>query len=511
MLRHRLLLLAAVYLVVAGALGTTLGYGLYLRSDSYRERLSETVSEYLRLPTEIDSVVPLTLSSRRCTDVRVWLPDRRDQVFQCEKAVWRDDPGGVDGGCVLELQDGTFTIGMERWTPGDYQHVLKSSLEHDFRLWELDRVDLSRIDIAVMRPDFCLTAQGVAGQVQFESDNRGNATLICFSLNDQETVEPIHIFARFNPSGGITFSELRLKVPEMPLSALGLEQLLSSNVTSGRFAGSIVYRESSGSNVVEIEGSLEELQLREVTKRLIGGPFRGTVRVFLDEARFIDGELDGLRFRGRVEGLRLGDVAPELKAPGLDGLINLTVYQAEIDQGGIRYLSACGEATDLSLEVLTRKIGYGIVTGRLRVRINSLEIIDDEIQSSDIDVIAIPPDDGPATIERELVHEVVKRWLGISLPDFLPETISYTRFGARILTNGPEMQVKGLYGDDGRTILTISIADAELDIIRQPARTFQIGDPIAYVRGLLSGYDYYQFRDWWEEYRSEDGPGNQQY
>ncbi|MHC4065805.1 MAG: hypothetical protein ACYSUI_15085 [Planctomycetota bacterium] len=498
MLLYRRVLFVLTLLGVSGSISVTLGYGLYLRSDWHRRGLERDVSTLLDLSVSIGRVRALTTDRSAFYDIKVDLPNRDAQVFRCDTAVWHDESRNSRPRFALDLIDGWLLVGTHQWAEADYQAFLRSGLGHDFAALNLRRVHLDDIDLEWRHPDIALTMRDAVGEIRYDDDGTGRASLIAYDLNGQPVAEPIKIVAHFTPGAGLVFHEARLDVPVIPFSRLGLDRLLRSRVEHGTFRGRLGYRESEGHEYVELSGSVEGARLEELTEPVIGGPFRGQVDVVIDQAVFVDRRLDSLRFRGRLGELNLTELVPLLRHSSLESQVHLRVHQAALRGRTIEYLSAAGQATDLSLETVTGLWGQGTITGRLLVEIHALQIVDHRLQHAEIDLIAVPPDDAPGTIDRELLDQAARELIGLDLSSVLPERVEYASLGAKLVIDGEVLRVRGTHGTDGRTILTVRALGRDLPIVKELDRTFPIGPLLAQIREKLATYDVEDVREWWE-------------
>lgn len=500
MLPHRKILLISSIVLVIGSLSTTLGYALHLRSDGYRRRLEADVSALLGMKLSIGSVEPMSFSARRLSDIRMWLPSREVEVFRCARAVWRNESGDGYDGYSLDLERGWLLIGADEWEREDYEQMLRGGLGIDFVELGLRRVYLNDIDVLWRHPTFTLTVSGASGNVYFEDDGTGLAFLQADQLNDVRVNQPIGLTARFTPGGGLRIHEVILMAPEAPLAALKLDELLGGPVTEGEFAGRVSYRDTANGPTISIAGAIRNARLRQLTAPLPGGPYDGLVDIALDEAVFASNELKTLRFSGRLSQLKVGQLAAALGVSALGGNVDLRIHQANYEAGRIEYLSAAGHADDVSLEAVTRLFGRGVVTGKLRIEIHSLLVVDDRLQQAEATLTAVPPDDGPATFDRDFLKNVSLGLLGVDATRLLPSSVTqveYTQLGLRLVLNRDELRVLGTHGFDGKTILTVKLFGHELPVIRQPDRVFHVEDPIALLRERLQEYDTEQLREWW--------------
>ena len=498
MLLHRKVLLVVTLLGVAGSLSVTLGYGLYLRSDRFRAALERDVSSLLELPATVGRIRTMTTSSRAFYDIQVSLPARQATIFRCDKAIWYDESKNTAPRFALDLIDGWLLVGTHQWAEADYQAMLKSSLGRDFTALHLRRVHLDRIDLEWRHPDITLRVRGAVGEMLFDDDGTGRAALRADNLNGRPVTEPIRIVAHFTPGSGLRFHEATLDLPPIPFKNLGLEGLLRSRVEHGTFHGRLGYRESSAGAAIELSGSVEGAWLEELTEPIIGGPFHGRVNVIVDQAVFRDRRLETLRFRGRIDELSLTELVPMLRDSPLESKVQLRIHQADVRGTIVAYLSATGQATDLSLESISRLIGRGTLTGKLRVDIRSLLVVDDVLQRAEIDLIAVPPDDAPGTIDRALVRWVSQELIGLDVSAVLPERIEYAKLGVRLVIDGEHLRVYGTHGRGNRTILTVRVLDRDIPLVGQFDRVFEVGPLVSLIRERLEQYELDRVRQWWE-------------
>jgi hypothetical protein len=498
MLLHRKVLLAVVLLGVAGSLSATAGYGLYLRSDSYRHKQEARLSNLLKFPVSLGRIRPLTTASRAFHDIEVTLPARGDRVFRCGTAIWYDETRDGKPRFALDLIDGWLLVGTHKWAEADYQAILKSGLGQNFARLNLRRIHLDGIDLEWQHPDLTLTTRGAVGEMLFDDDGTGRAALRANNLNDRPVAEPISIVAYFTPGAGLRFHEVALDLPAIPFSNLGLDRLLRGQVDHGVFRGRLGYRETIDGPCIELAGSVEEARLEELTEPIIGGPFHGLVNVTVDRALFCNRRLESLRFRGQIDDLSLTELVPVLRNSPLEAKVRLRVHQASVSGTTLDYFSATGQATDLSLEAISALIGRGQLTGKLRVDLRSLLVVDDALQRAEIDLIAVPPDDAPGTIDRELVRWASEELLGFDVSAVVPERTEYARLGVRLVIEGEQLRVFGTHGYEGRTILTVRVLGRELPLVREFDRTFEVGPLVATIRERLEAYELDRVRQWWE-------------
>ncbi|HUU84312.1 MAG TPA: hypothetical protein VM243_12485 [Phycisphaerae bacterium] len=496
--RRRILLLVTI-LGVGGSLSATLGYGLYLRSDRYRVALQRDLTERLSLRVGVGRVRALDTTSRAFHDIRVTMLTREDEVFRCAKAVWHDESSDGRPRFTLDLVDGWLLVGTHQWSQADYESMLRSGLGQDFAALHLRQVHLDRVDLEWWHPDLTLKTSDAVGEIVYDDQGNGRASLIAYDLNGQPVKEPIRIIARFTPGAGLRFHEVQLEVPAIPLSRLGLDELLRGEVSHGVFEGRLGYRESNGHEYVELSGALEDARLEELTEPVIGGPFRGGVDVVIDKAVFVDRRLDVLRFSGRLSDLSLAELVPFLRSSTLRSQVQLRVHQGVLRGSTVEYLSTTGQATDLSLEAISALIGRGTITGRLQVEIHDLRVVDDQLQRAEVDLIAVPPDDDAGgTIDRSLLEWASQELLGFDVARILPERIEYARLGVKLVIEGETLRVYGTHGRSGRTILTVRVLGREVPLVGQFDRTFEVGPLVSMIRERIESYELERLRQWWE-------------
>jgi len=170
--------------------------------------------------------------------------------------------------------------------------------------------------------------------------------------------------------------------------------------------------------------------------------------------------------------------------------------------GHINRLRLEGIVTDLVLEEWLQLLGHGSATGRLIIRVNNLDIVDDRIRSADIEINALPPPDAPGTIDRDLLLEAAEKAFDFSWPpslprELLPEKVEYAQLGMRLLIRDNLLRVLGTHGSDGDTILTIKVLGAPIGVVKEQPETIDLGPFIESLLAGARGYDPAHMRDWW--------------
>ncbi|MCK4342588.1 MAG: hypothetical protein KAY37_12790 [Phycisphaerae bacterium] len=475
-----------------GSLLVTAGFAWYWRSASYREYCAAALSESLGLPSEIGRVVPRSRHSREFQNVRIWLPERRDEAAFCESALLiytptEDDPEAYE----LELRGGKSEISTRTWLREDYRFVLESGLRPGFDPDGPRRVVFSGMDLQFERDRFRAALHDASGVISFANPRHGLARLSCKEFNGHVAVQPVTLLAEFSPqTSGIRLDRVELVVPELPIALVGLTELAGLDLRSGSFNGRLVYRERAESQELSVSGKLFQVQLAECTAPFFSRPWRGSApELELEELTLVDGRLQRLRFRSLLTGVVLGDVlAPwDLSAVG-GNLDRLNVNAADLSAAGIERFIVSGSCDEVSLEEVSQALGWGRMTGTARLDIHDLTITRNQLTSLDAEITVKPAEGEPNYIERRLVSEVLSRTLGLPLPEFLPERFEYTRLGVRFEVRDEVLYVFGTHGPRGKTILSVNIAGQELPVIPEPEEPFDLGGYLDELRARLRAH-----------------------
>jgi hypothetical protein len=473
---HRKVILALAALLVLGSLGFTTGYGLNLRGERFRLQTESALSSFFELPCEVGRIRGHTFSSRLFEEVSVWLPDRRDKVFQCERAIWSEAQREGREVNALELQGGVLVLGTDRWKHEDYRQVLRSGLGHDFEDLGLSRVELGNFEILFDRGKLRILCRQTSGRVSFENGADGVAQLRAYEFNGLSVPQGVQIHARFSPHNGLEVSNLLLSLPRIPISAVGLERVFGAAVSSGQFEGSVEYLNPGSAPEIRVRGELSGADLREMTGKLPLGPFEGKLTVTVSDSRVVGQAISRLRGRGELRDLVLAPFGPLLGEGDLHGRASIQFDEVEFAADRLAKLSIGGELSDLSLEQWLRPWGKGTATGALSVRINNLEIFDEMIRSADVELRAIPPPGGLGVIDRSLLLSLAEKALHFTWPSRLPQTllperVEYVEFGMRLLVRDNQLRILGTHGPGGNVILTIRMLGQPIGIVReQPGR-----------------------------------------
>lgn len=510
--RNRLIPALAIAFVISGVLWGTAGYALYFRTEHYRHKVETELADFFRLPVQLGRVEPNTLHSRVFRDVTIWLPNRRDRVFSCPTATWRESGSGSKPDVYLDLADGVLSIGSEFWLPEDYRRVLRSAFSRD-----IDRINLRQVLFHGMRLVWPkgrtrIVADDVTGEIVFDDKHRGEATFVSRCLNDHPTSEPIHIYALVRPREEEFLPEVHLTVPKLPISVLNLDQLVNAPIRTGEFEGRIIYRQHGTAEDVQLSGQADGLELRELTEHAPFGPVAGRLSLRIEDAQIAalpEAGLKSIRFSGRVQGLDFGPLAKRAGYPEIVGHANLIVYQAFLDEGHLRELSAGGRIEGVPLAGITRRLGRGSLQGELLLRINALRIVDDQIASLDADVDITPPKGHAGTIDRELLLGTFKGLIGMSLPEqMFPEQIEYARMGAKLFVHDGRLRLLGSVGPGRQAMILLRLLGQDIPI-PAPTETFSIQSLIDRAQAGARNVDLETIRRWWRSPPTATQPNSQ--
>lgn len=509
---NRRILLGLTVVLVGGSLTWTAAYGLRLRSDAYRIETEADISDFFDLPSEVGRIRGRTFSSRVFEDVAIWLPDRRDRVFSCKRAIWQESKRGGREVNELDLIDGTLALGSDRWAREDFKTILKSGLEHNFEDLNLSRVGLEGFTIVFDRGNVSLACRNTSGEIDMSNPGDGIARLQAIELNGHRFTQGVQIHARFLPRRGIQVSEFMMVLPRVPLSVLGLDRVIGGTITQGSFEGRMQYLDRSGDPEVWLRGELEDLALSEVTPRLGFGPLEGQLSVSVDAARLSRNAVTHFKGRGRVEGFELDRVTRLLGLPGLAGRASFSFDAIDVALGRVNRLRFSGGVAGISLREWLAPLGKGTATGLVSIRVNNVDISDDVIKSADIEVNVVPPAGQPGLIDRQLLLTAIQEVLGFSWPAavpqrLLPEQVEYLEFGMRMLIRDNELRVLGTHGPEGDTILTIKAAGMAFGVAREQAGSIDLGPYLAKLRDRARHYDSDRVREWFRSHGTMPGGG----
>lgn len=491
----RIVALIALAAVTFGSLLVTGGYAWYLRSGAYREYCAQILSDSLQLPSEIGRVVPRSRSAREFRDVRVWLPQRRGEAAFCERAVVRYAPTAAEPDAYeLELRGGRSEISTRTWLREDYRSVLESGLRPGFDPDGPRRVEFRGMDLTFEREAFRATLSGAWGAVSFANPHLGRAIVKCNEFNGHRTQRDVTLRAIFSPQeSGIRLDRVELTVPELPIAIVGLDDLAGLALRSGSFEGQLVYEESDDQHRITIRGKLYRLQLAECTAGFVEPVWRGTVpELELEELTLIDGAITRLRFRGLFTDIALGDVLTPWGLAGVGGHVDLYVNAAELTENGIVRLVAAGMCKDVTLDEVSAAVGWGRLTGRARVAIDDLTIVDNHLVSAEVEVAVSPPEAELGTIERTLLSSVLDRVGGITLPEavwqLLPERFEYAKLGVTLEAQDELLYVFGTHGPHEKTILSVRLNERDWPVLVEPEDPIDLRPALDGLRAQLQAH-----------------------
>ena len=466
MRRRRVAAAWGTWLVVAGVLTATVCHALYYRSDLYRRRLQAELGEFFGLPVEVGGVAPHSFTARQLKDVRVWLPEKRDLIFRCPLIVWDTAVPTEGGNIAIEIRRPVWMLGSEAWGSRDYMRVLQAGLRHNFQAARVGEVHLQQARLEWLWPGCPLYAEDVEGKLVFDRQGKGRANLECRRFNGYATSIPIQISARVDPQADDLIPEVALVVPDLPVAALGLDQMLQSRLTQGVFAGTIKLHQSPQGDRIVFSGRAGRVRLEEWTKRVPGGAISGLLDLTIEEAVLQDRQLRELRFRGEAGQLAIDSLLDQFGWPRMGGTAHLHVLDAHVTNSTVARLHVSGRWDGGSLDNLCRELlGKTGLQGRLRARINALIVENNQIVSGDVELSGEPANGKPGTIDRALLLEAFERMFGLSLPkQLLPERVEYSQMGVRILISRQEIRVLSGQGPAGPAVITTRVFGQDLPL-----------------------------------------------
>jgi len=153
------------------------------------------------------------------------------------------------------------------------------------------------------------------------------------------------------------------------------------------------------------------------------------------------------------------------------------------------------------------RLAEGTAAGTLAMRVRSLRIADDRIASADIEITALPPADGPGTIDRSLLLGAAKQAAGFDWPSWLPQAmlpnkIEYVEFGVRLLVRDNQLRILGTHGDGDKTILTLKVMGRTFGLVKQPDNVIDLTPWIEQGLARARAYDPQRMRDWLDRHKT---------
>ncbi len=499
MSRPRGLALAVLTIVTGGSLAVTGGYAWYLRSDGYRARCEETLSRHLDgVPVEIGRVVPRGWDRREFRAVRVWLPERRDVAAYCEQALVVHTPTAEEPDAYeLHVRGGQSEISARTWLRDDYRFMLETGLRPGFDVAGPRRIVISGFDLVFQRNGFRAALDDTSGVVAFESPERGRAALRCKQFNGCVTSTPVTLAAEFSRHDGeIRFDRVALEVPELPVATLGLRGLTRIDLRTGSFAGRLTYRETESSHTLTLHGVARGWPLAECTAGLAPTPWQGVAEeIEVEELMLTDGQLERVRFHGVLTGVRLADLLAGWGLENVGGDFTLRIEQAELSPSGLERLVARGECRRLALTEVSRALGWGQMSGAVRITLSDLTISANRLRALAARIELEPPDEETNWIERNLLLEALTRATGVHLPDWLsvllaqlPDRLEYTQLGVRLEVEDELLYVFGTHGPRDKALLTLRVNGQELPALFEPEQPIALGPLLDELRSQAAAY-----------------------
>lgn len=474
-------------LILFGSLSGTLGYTLYMRSDAYLRTSERKLAAYLDLPVRLGSVTPRSLRTRQYDHIVVYLPDGQTLALECQRAVVRLTPTRESPDAYeLELAGGTCELSARTWLRREYRRALESGLRPSFDAGGPSRIEFADMDVSLVRDALRLSLRDAGGVIAFETGETAHAAALCRNLNGHVVRDDVRLFARFSPrgAGSVRVDQAELIVPRLPLASL---RAADGVQPSGEFEGRIAYSELDEQRVTRIAGSCYGVNLADWTAGVTPVAWSGRCNALeVVECRFRDQTLERLVLRGHLADARLADPLAPLGLADLGGDLTLDLGWLEFSHsGGIERLIAAGRCTDLSLEAFTRQLGWGEMTGMLRVVISDLEIRDNHINRLVADIRIDDQLPGPHRVSGRLIRELVSRIIKINLPPVLPESVEFSRLGFRLDVQDEILHVFGSHGPREKTILTARLFGRDVPLITEPEQSFDLAPWLDQVRNQL--------------------------
>lgn len=513
MLPHRKIILMLTIVLCGGSVISTAYYAHHLGSNAYRLETEAGLTDFFELPSEVGRIRGVTFSSRAFEDVVIYLPDQRDRVFSCKRAVWETRERGGNEYKTLDLDDGMLILGSDRWQREDYKRVLASGLEHDFESLDLETVTMKNFEIAFDRGGLAILCRNASGTIDMRDAQRGVARLQAYEFNGHPVNDGVRIRAVFAPHSGVNVSELELILPEIPLTVTGLGKVVGGNITTGSFAGSVRFVQPSDPEKRQawISGELTDADLAELTNNVPFGPFKGKFSVGVDSARTEKSLVTDFKGRAEITNLSLHSFAPLFGFKELSGSATLHFDSVDLARGHINRFRLAGWASGMSVQELLQTWGRGSATGMLSVRINNFDVADDKIKSADIEIISTPPKGKKGTIDRALLLGVVEKFFHFNWPssipqEVLPDRIEYVEFGMRLLIRDNQMRILGTHGAKNDAILTIQVFGQPIAVVKEQRGAVDLTPHIAAMLEKMRGYDPNRVREWWELKKGSSKP-----
>lgn len=517
----RLFALVVVAAVLYGSLAVTAGYAWYIRSDRYRQLCAEKLGRHLALPSDIGQVVARSRRSRQFNDVKVWLPERRGVALHCREALIRQVPTPADPEAYdIEIVGGTCEISARTWLRTDYRRMVESGLRPGFSKDGPQRVAFSGFDLTFLRDRFKAELKNASGFVWFQnfsglsgskvpglppfpigppapaatnpanklsvlpsdSSQMGHAYVLCREINGYSSPEALSVEAAFSPQEeGIRLDRVEVTIPALPLNIIDLNGLIGATLPTGKFEGHLLYSETAAQRTLRVNGKCHNLELAELTAAYFPQPWRGRCpEIELEELRFENGLPAGVRFHGKLTGVVLGDLLAPLGWDGVGGEAQLDVRYAALSPAGIDRLIASGECVNVSLETLTTRLGWGRMSGNLRLLITDLTIEQNRLASLNAEILVADDPNRPNWIEGKLLREIISRALKLDLPPILPERVEYNHLSARLDVRDETLYLFGARGPHEKTLVQIRFLGKDFAIkeAKEPYPLQQYFDPL---------------------------------
>ncbi len=480
--------IAFLAVVTLGSLAITGGNAWHLRSAAYRNSCARALGKALGLPAEIGRIVPRSRRTREFDQVRIWLPQRRDEAAFCERALLTRTPvAGQPRAYELDLRGGRCEVSARTWLREDYRFMLESGLRPGFDPLGPRRVTLKDMDLVFERERFRVALQGANGLVAFDEPSLGRATLWCARFNGHAAATPVTLQAEFTPQAtGVRLDLVRLQVPELPIAIVGLDNLAGLDLKSGTFGGQVEYQETEAGHDLTVRGKTAQIELAECTGSFLERPWHGGVpELELEELTLVNDRPERLRFRGVVTNLAVGDVLAPWGLGEIGGTATLRIQAADFTPAGIEHLVAAGRCDDIDLAEVSQAVGWGQMTGQARLVIDDLTINQNRLSSLDAEIRVEPPQANANSIDRTLVSEVLRHTIGVPLPSFLPDRFEYTQLGLRLEVRDEVLYVLGTHGPRQKAILSIRAGGEDFPALLAPENPIELRAELDRLRDSL--------------------------
>lgn len=484
--RLRTIVTTLLSVAFAASLAVTVGYSWYLRSPAYGDFCAAQLEAALGLPADIEAVAPRAWSTLECRGVDVWLPDRSVRVIRAERVLVRTLD--ASGAYELAVRGGRCELSSRTWLANNLRSLFESGVRPGFRDGGPNRVTFENVDLILERGPFALLLDEASGVVDFIDEQIGRGFVTCRSINGYALDRPIQLDVAFSAQEtSIQVDRLELsQSTAIPLEALRMERFTGVPITCGTFEGNLTYTERDQLTSMIVRGLVRDVALPEVTSTLRPGGINGRVpEMSIERLQLVQGQPVRLEFSGLIQDVVIGDLLEVARLPRTSGSATLAIGALDVGTDGVEHLRASAVASDVDLQALTRGLGRGEMSGTLTAEIATLEVSQNVVTQL-AGRVEVPRDpDQPHTIERTLVSSLAQELLGIGIPSFLPDAVSYQDFGLQFEV-GPQEQLylSGMHGPQEQHMLTLRVGGFDWPI-EAPSRPIPLEPVLAPYRAQL--------------------------